>query len=61
VSPPNSSRAADATAHAALVRLIYCLLLIQDASYAQFDTDKLQAVQGVRKHSVYKDSDGTLW
>jgi hypothetical protein len=61
VSPPNSSRAAVATALAAAVRLIYCLLHMQDATHAQYDADKLLAVPGVRKHSVYKDSDGTLW
>lgn len=34
---------------------------VQDTSYAHYDTDKLMAVPGCRKHSVYKDSDGTLW
>jgi hypothetical protein len=37
------------------------LLHMQDASHAECDADKLLAVPGVRKHSVYKDSDGTLW
>lgn len=34
---------------------------MQDTSYAQYDADKLMDVPGCRKHSVYKDSDGTLW
>lgn len=34
---------------------------MQDATYAHLDADKLLEVPGCRKHSVYKDSDGTLW
>lgn len=34
---------------------------MQDASYAQQDVEKLMAVAGCRKHSVYRDSDGMLW
>jgi hypothetical protein len=33
----------------------------QDTSFADADVEKLQIVPGVLKHSVYKDTDGTLW
>jgi hypothetical protein len=33
----------------------------QDISFGQYDADKLQAVEGCTKHSVYRDSDGMLW
>lgn len=43
-----------------LDRCCLCLAM-QDTSYARLDADKLLDVPGCRKHSVYKDSDGTLW
>lgn len=61
MTPVDSGRTAAATALAVQLRLTCCLLLVQDSTHAQYDADKLLAVPGVRKHSVYKDSDGTLW
>jgi hypothetical protein len=46
---------------AALLTCCCGFACVQDTSYAQYDADKLLEVPGCRKHSVYKDSDGTLW